>query len=60
MYYCAGMIVCDHCGVENPPAARFCHACGSALVSPRSTTEERKLVSVLFIDLVGSTAPGSR
>jgi class 3 adenylate cyclase/tetratricopeptide (TPR) repeat protein len=54
------MLICVRCGKENPTAARFCQACGSSLASPRPTTEERKLVSVLFVDLVGSTARADR
>src|SRR4029077_15440452 len=42
------------CGSDAPPGARFCPSCGAALA--RSGREERKLVSVLFIDMVGSTA----
>ena len=51
------MAACAHCGSENPEAARFCNACGSTLTEaapPR--TEERKVVTVLFADLVGFTA----
>ncbi|WP_413217551.1 AAA family ATPase [Thermus oshimai] len=41
------------CGQKNPPEARFCMACGQALgvTLPR----ERRWVSVVFFDLVGST-----
>jgi class 3 adenylate cyclase/tetratricopeptide (TPR) repeat protein len=51
------MAACAHCGSENPAEARFCNACGTPLAAvapPR--VEERKLVSVLFADLVGFTA----
>src|SRR4051812_1310847 len=51
------MAACAQCGQENPADARFCNACGAALAAvapPR--VEERKLVSVLFADLVGFTA----
>ena len=34
--------------------ARFCSACGTALKRPQR--EERKVVSVLFADLVGFTS----
>src|SRR6185295_6330090 len=48
------MVACATCGHENPPDASFCNACGSALaVVPKR--EERKIVSVLFADLVGFT-----
>ncbi len=51
------MVVCPECGEDNPTRARFCLACGSALVPEQAGgKEERKLVSVLFCDLVGFTA----
>jgi class 3 adenylate cyclase len=48
--------VCTKCGQDNPDVARFCLACGSSLAAPEPTAEERKLVTVLFCDIVGSTA----
>lgn len=45
---------CASCGAELPDAARFCPACATP-VRP-TATEERKLVTILFADLVGSTA----
>ena len=51
------MPACPKCGEENPERARFCWACGTAIdESPRSGAEERKIVSVIFVDLVGFTA----
>jgi class 3 adenylate cyclase len=51
------VVVCPVCGEENPARARFCLACGSALAPERAGgREERKLISVLFCDLVGFTA----
>ena len=52
------MARCRRCGGENPGPARFCHACGTVLVAPQEGAglEERKVVSVLFCDLVGFTA----
>jgi class 3 adenylate cyclase/tetratricopeptide (TPR) repeat protein len=51
------MLVCDNCGRENPDDARFCSNCGNALaIEPASTREERKVVTVLFADLVGFTS----
>jgi class 3 adenylate cyclase/tetratricopeptide (TPR) repeat protein len=49
------VIVCPTCGEENPERARFCLACGTALEAA-PVGEERKVVSVLFVDLVGFTA----
>src|SRR5439155_24872261 len=43
------------CGEEAPESARFCPNCGAALEAA-TEQEERKLVSVLFVDIVGSTA----
>src|SRR6476469_6940934 len=52
------MPTCSSCGHENSSAARFCEACGATLDSapPLVAREERKVVSVLFCDLVGFTA----
>jgi class 3 adenylate cyclase/tetratricopeptide (TPR) repeat protein len=37
-----------------PADARFCSSCGASVAGPAA--EERKFVSVLFVDVVGSTA----
>jgi class 3 adenylate cyclase/tetratricopeptide (TPR) repeat protein len=48
---------CPSCGHENEPGARFCSACGIPLSESRpSARTERKVVTVLFADLVGFTA----
>ena len=49
------MSLCTACGVDNPAEARFCMGCGSRLTAPAPTTEERRVVSVLFCDIVGFT-----
>jgi len=55
------MLTCPSCGFENADNARFCSQCatalGSAAAPPR---EERKVVTVVFADLVGSTARAER
>ena len=51
---------CPSCGAEARVGARFCSSCGHRLDSPAATGEERKLVTVLFADLTGSTALGER
>src|SRR5438552_6052283 len=50
------MPTCAKCGQENPDVAKFCLACGSPLAPPEPAAEERKLVTVIFTDIVGSTA----
>jgi class 3 adenylate cyclase/tetratricopeptide (TPR) repeat protein len=48
---------CSTCGRANPDDARFCADCGSALGDAvPSAREERKVVTVLFADLVGFTS----
>src|SRR5205809_2432359 len=49
------MAICLSCGEESPDAARFCFACGTAF-DAAPALEERKVVTVLFADLVGFTA----
>jgi class 3 adenylate cyclase len=52
---------CPACGQQNPEDAHFCNRCASTLRSPeRAITEERKTVTVVFIDLVGFTAQAER
>jgi class 3 adenylate cyclase/tetratricopeptide (TPR) repeat protein len=46
---------CPNCGRDNADDASFCSGCGTAL-SGVVQREERKVVTVLFCDLVGSTA----
>jgi class 3 adenylate cyclase/tetratricopeptide (TPR) repeat protein len=53
------MPTCATCGAELPAKARFCASCGAA-VEERPATEERKLATVLFADLVGSTELGEQ
>jgi class 3 adenylate cyclase len=51
-------LVCSSCGTENPAGYKFCGQCGAALVSARvkSAFEERRVITVLFADLVGFTS----
>jgi adenylate cyclase len=58
---------CSSCGAHTQPRARFCVACGCPLegehTSPAgapSLYEERRMVTVLFADLVGYTAVAER
>src|SRR6201987_3211598 len=51
------MVTCPACGQENPEGFRLCGMCGAALVPVAAPPrEERKVVTILFTDLVGSTA----
>ncbi len=52
------MLICSSCGNENPDGFAFCGFCAASLVaqSPAPALEERKVVTVLFCDLVGFTA----
>ena len=53
------MATCAKCGQENPGGFRFCGSCGAAL-SSAPVSEERKVVTVLFADLVGFTSRSER
>ena len=48
-------MVCTQCGVSLETDARFCPACAAPVQAVTPPAEERKLVTVLFADLVGST-----
>ncbi|MDQ2689664.1 MAG: AAA family ATPase, partial [Chloroflexota bacterium] len=55
-------VACPNCGTANAPGTKFCGECGTGLAeadAPRATPStpatERRLVSVLFADLVGFT-----
>jgi len=54
------MIPCSECGHENPDEARFCSSCGRSLTAGTTLREVRKTVTILFCDVVGSTALGER
>ena len=57
-------VACRSCGHHNPPLARFCTNCGTELATDSSLSPtivhptpsaERRQLSVMFCDLVGST-----
>lgn len=54
-----GMPSCQTCGAPVPADARFCPACGAA-VTPLAETGSRRPVTIVFTDVVGSTALGER
>src|SRR5215204_5595691 len=51
---------CPHCQTANPASARFCLNCGNQLEAPARVDGERKYVTVLFADVVGSTVVAER
>jgi class 3 adenylate cyclase/predicted ATPase len=63
---------CPACGFENEPTAKFCGGCGKPIVvadapttaapsaAPRTDGAERRQLTVMFCDLVGSTALSAR
>jgi class 3 adenylate cyclase/tetratricopeptide (TPR) repeat protein len=51
---------CPACGQENPDGFRLCGMCGAALAPAAAAREERKVVTVLFTDLVGFTSRSER
>ncbi len=58
---------CPSCGTLNPEGFAFCGTCGTSLTSPGpaqtatpSATEERKVVTIMFADLTGSTPMAER
>src|SRR5438874_6751903 len=53
------MTACATCGSPLPEDARFCPSCGSPTALP-NLGQERKVVTVLFADVTGSTALGER
>jgi class 3 adenylate cyclase/tetratricopeptide (TPR) repeat protein len=52
-------VICTSCGAANRDEARFCDTCGARLDAPLRL-EQRKVVTVLFCDVAGSTALGER
>ncbi|HEX2051044.1 MAG TPA: adenylate/guanylate cyclase domain-containing protein [Actinomycetota bacterium] len=55
------MTSCAQCGQENPDGFRYCGACGAPLVRQAGDAPEvRKVVTIVFCDVAGSTALGER
>jgi class 3 adenylate cyclase/tetratricopeptide (TPR) repeat protein len=54
------MAACPSCNRELPGEFPFCPFCGAALAVEAPAREERKVVTVVFCDLVGSTARAER
>jgi class 3 adenylate cyclase/predicted ATPase len=63
-------VACPDCGFSNEPGEKFCGGCGAALTpaaegpatasSPAYAEAERRQLTVLFCDLVGSTELSTR
>src|SRR5262249_14987699 len=65
-------LLCSACGFENEPAAKFCGGCGKPIRETTAPTPlrampahhpsgaERRQLTVMFCDLVGSTALSTR
>src|SRR5215470_13077851 len=52
---------CPQCGKESPPDAGFCEGCGASLgtvatPAPTDDAVTRKVVTIVFADLIGSTS----
>jgi class 3 adenylate cyclase/ketosteroid isomerase-like protein len=48
---------CPACGNQSQPGAQFCDACGAPLgAAGAPAAEARKVVTIVFADLIGSTA----
>ena len=63
------MSCCPACGTATTPAAKFCAQCGTSLsaaprappaLPSRAAEAERRQLTVMFVDLVGSTALAGR
>lgn len=55
------MVLCPNCGTENAAGAKFCNECGNRFDAPVVQAREvRKIVTIMFTDLAGSTALGER
>jgi class 3 adenylate cyclase/tetratricopeptide (TPR) repeat protein len=54
--YCGGMQACPVCGHVNPEGQKFCGECAAPLSAAGEGLRQRKTVTVVFCDVVGSTA----
>jgi len=51
---------CPACGTRVDDTAAFCPTCGHQLTSSAQEGEQRKVVTILFADVIGSTALGEQ
>jgi class 3 adenylate cyclase len=54
------MPTCPSCGQETPAGAHFCPVCGKPLAEAPEPQGFRKVVTIVFCDLVGSTSLGEQ
>jgi class 3 adenylate cyclase/tetratricopeptide (TPR) repeat protein len=54
------MRLCPACGEENPPKFRLCGYCGAPFAAVAQPQDVRKIVTILFCDLKGSTNLGEQ
>lgn len=54
------MLICNNCHHPNSADSRFCGRCGATLGTITEGREERKVITVLFADLVGFTSRAER
>ena len=54
------MVACASCAHPVPSGARFCPSCGHPVAGATVALEERRVVTVLFADLVGYTTLAER
>jgi class 3 adenylate cyclase/predicted negative regulator of RcsB-dependent stress response len=52
--------ICPTCGEENADRARFCQNCATPLTEIERPSEVRKVVTIVFADVTGSTELGER
>ncbi len=65
MRFCGGCgsplnLLCEGCGTQNPGGFKFCGQCGSPLGRGETEVAERRQLTVMFCDLVGSTVLSER
>lgn len=53
-------VICEGCGTRVPGDPRFCPECGRTIGRASGQGDERKLVTILFADVAGSTGLGEQ
>ncbi len=57
--FLAQTVICERCGSASPAGSRFCARCGAPIHDESAAHDTRKVVTLLFCDVVGSTALAS-